>query len=44
MFENPYNFQKGEICVIRRVFGEDIALRLSDQRAYAEWAGCFSLV
>ena len=44
MFENPYNHQRGKICVIRFVDGLPTALALADQRWYKEWGGCFSII
>lgn len=35
------NLKRGDICVIREVYGKPEVLRLADQWTYKEWAGCF---
>lgn len=35
---------RGTICVVRSVNGQDTVLPLDNQRSYAEWSGCFSLL
>lgn len=37
-------FPERSICVWRSIDGKPAILRLFDQRSYAEWSGCFSLV
>lgn len=37
-------FPARSICVWRTYEGKPAILRLKDQAAYKEWAGCFSLV
>ncbi len=36
--------QRGMIYVLRRINGVDVPLRIFNQRAYKEWAGCFSAI
>jgi hypothetical protein len=37
-------FPERSICVWRSIDGKPAIMRLFDQRSYAEWSGCFSLV
>lgn len=41
---NVFNFPRGTICVQRVVHGNPEWLRIHDQRRYAEWVGCFSVL
>lgn len=35
---------RGDICVIREVNGKECVFRISNQLAYREWVGCFSII
>jgi len=39
-----WNWPRGTICVAREVNGRWCVLRIADQRTYAEWSGCFSII
>lgn len=39
-----YAQRRGDICVLRYSWGDFECLKLDNQRAFAEWAGCFSLI
>jgi|LakMenEpi03Aug12_release.lakeMendotaPanAssembly.Ray.scaffolds.fasta_scaffold258025_2 hypothetical protein len=41
---NVFNFPRGTVCVQRVVHGNPEWLRIHDQRRYAEWVGCFSVL
>lgn len=41
---NVFNFPRGTVCVERSVNGTIEWLRIHDQRFYAEWVGCFSII
>lgn len=34
--------RRGDVCVMRAVNGQDVALRIDPQSRYREWVGCFS--
>ena len=40
--------QRGTVCVLRQAWidgvCEELIMPLNDQRAYREWAGCFSYI
>lgn len=38
-----YLWDKGDICVIRKVHGRDQVLKLIHQNRYKEFLGCFSI-
>ena len=40
----PAGIVRGDRCVIRSGNGSPEILKIEDQRAYAEWAGCFSII
>jgi len=39
-----WNWPRGTICVLREVDGRWCVLRLTEQRTYREWTGCFSII
>ena len=40
----PTGIVRGDRCVIRSSGGSPEILKIENQRAYAEWAGCFSII
>lgn len=39
-----WRWPRGTICVVREVNGRLCVLRLQNQQAFREWAGCFSII
>lgn len=44
MFQNPYGFTRGTICVVRMVDFQPVALRIEQSKWFTEWHGCFSII